>query len=574
MINSHPLSLFNSTWYLNFFLHLQETMRRRVRATFIFALLALFLFAFFSLHLSRYQILKKDIQNLTPRPLHTINYAILDNPPPPHVPELSHLRTRHVSSIGDSIATISVLLPAWEVLVIASPDFAQLDYSCLFQNKHTSPATFSGVLPFTNRTTFKCLLPNSVRRLRPFFQPVLIRSSEVDQSPVKTAELIRWNFMAYESFSTEHDVVLFVKGVNNRQGTKRSPSEFRCVFGDGSVKTSVTSSIQEVFRCPHPELRVDEERIKISLEIVAKNVVVPTLAYYTPPRPTKEAHKSLLCACTMVYNVAKFLREWVMYHSKIGVQNFILYDNGSDDDLPKVVNELNEEGYNVTTIFWIWPKTQEAGFSHSAIYANHSCTWIMYLDVDEFLFSPTSSNNILSSHLLKTSQHRWNIGQVMIRCNEFGPSNQTSHPVEGVTQGYTCRRKIEQRHKSIVLLNAVDLSLMNVIHHFELKDNFRSKQIGTEKLVVNHYKYQAWSEFRTKFRRRVSAYVVDWMQAVNPMSKDRTPGLGFDPIEPKGWANKFCEVRDDGLKLLTQKWFGSNSNVSHQHTMAWAAKDI
>ena len=572
------------------FFYLQEKMRRRVRTAFILALLAVLLFTFFSVHLARNAITKKHVLNST-SDLRTRskdpgfpNLAIRDD----REKLGGQLRTRPVSSIGNSVATVAVLFPDWEVFVIVSPEAAlpspdsgDAEYKCLFENGAKSPANFSGVLAFTNRTTFKCVLPNSLRSRRPFIQPVLIRSSEIDVLPENkqvSSELIRWTTIAYESFSTENDVVLFVKGIN-RQLANKPPRQFNCVFGDDgekntAVRTAVTSSNQEVFRCHHPKLTaeaVTSERIKISLEIVPKNTVVPSVAYYTPRRRTllSQEPKSLLCACTMVYNVAKFLREWVMYHSRIGVEKFILYDNGSDDELAKVVDELNQEGFNVTTLFWIWPKTQEAGFSHAALYANQSCTWMMYVDVDEFVFSPKwhspSSSKLLTS-LLPIS-HR-SIGQLQIRCNEFGPSNQTSHPVQGVTQGYTCRRMVDERHKSIVLLDAVDSSLENAIHHFEVnKSFFRSILVSMEKVVVNHYKYQAWSEFRTKFRRRVSAYVVDWTKAVNPTSKDRTPGLGFEPIEPEGWAEKFCEVRDDRLKLLTQDWFGSNT--SHGYQMAW-----
>ncbi|KAM1721629.1 hypothetical protein ACFX13_023439 [Malus domestica] len=99
--------------------------------------------------------------------------------------------------------------------------------------------------------------------------------------------------MVYESFSTEDDVVLFTKVLDNRQGINRPPTEFRCMFGDtndksNAVRTAVMSSVQEVFRCHHP-------------------------------------------------NVTAFLREWVIYHSKIGVDRFIFYDNDSDDGLENVV---------------------------------------------------------------------------------------------------------------------------------------------------------------------------------------------------------------------------------------------
>ncbi|XP_028091295.1 glycosyltransferase family 92 protein RCOM_0530710-like [Camellia sinensis] len=479
--------------------------------------------------------------------------------------------------VPDSIPSVSILLPAWEVLVVVSPatpippDFIAGPFTCLFPNNVSSPAKPAGFLPAPYRTTFKCDFPTILHRRLPFPQPILTRSPERSTLP-QSPELLRWNFLVYDSLSTENDVALFVKGLNHRQGGYRLANEFRCVFGDddgvNGVKTTVTTSYQEVFRCRIPETSAFSNsgggRIRISLEMSEQKRVVPSLAYYTPARKVVvEQPKSLLCACTMVYNVAKFLKEWVVYHSSIGVDRFILYDNESDDDLQRVVQELVQEGYNVTILFWLWPKTQEAGFSHSAIYANTSCSWMMYIDVDEFVYSPSWLNSPNPSHQMLKSllpqSPSSKIGQVMISCYEFGPSNQSSHPLMGVTQGYNCRRRSDNRHKSIVLLDAVDESLLNVIHHFKLKQGYREMKMSVEDAVVNHYKFQAWSEFKTKFRRRVSAYVVDWMQEMNPESKDRTPGLGFVPVEPEGWLEKFCEEYDERLKDLTRRWFGFES---------------
>ncbi|KAI3930054.1 hypothetical protein MKW92_014914 [Papaver armeniacum] len=205
----------------------------------------------------------------------------------------------------------------------------------------------------------------------------------------------------------------------------------------------------------------------------------------------------------MVYNVSKFLREWVIYHSRLGIEKFIFYDNGSEDGLQDVVNKLTGE-YNVDieVVYWSWPKTQEAGFSHSAIRSRESCTWMMYTDVDEYVFSPKWANSLEPSPDMLTSLLPSNfsslpsqkIGQLQIFCYEFGPSDPKVHPVEGVTQGYECRRWILNRHKSIVLLDAIDTSLFNVIHHFELKDRYNiGRKVSSRYAVVNHYKYQAWS---------------------------------------------------------------------------------
>ncbi|CAL0305896.1 unnamed protein product [Lupinus luteus] len=598
--NSNINHLINTNTTLNvssFFSH-WEAMRRRPRTTFIVSFITIIiLFAILSIHLSgnalsRFRFSDSDI--------HTRHNNLFLN-------QYSKLK-RRVSFINckHSIFTVSVLFPDWEILLIVKPNTG-LDYGynylCIFGNSALSPARFSGVLPSTNLTTFKCHMPESLRRRRRFYQPALVTSSSENEvnDPAPSPELLRWNLLVYESLSTVDDVVLFAKGVNHRKGYDRSPSELRCVFVFGernTVTTAVTSSVQEVFRCPHPYrqfLSQEIDKIGISLEIIGESFVVPSVAYYIPkprPRPNAvtvleaQAHpKYFLCACTMVNNVGKFLREWVMYHSKVGVENFILYDNNSDDDFQSVVNELREDGYNITTFLWIWPKTQEAGFSHSILHSKSKglCSWIMYVDVDEFVYSPSWNESeghykiknefpSLKPMLLYRQQSNVSsdIGQLSIRCMEFGPSGQRKNPVEGVTQGYTCRRRLDQRHKSIVLVDAVDPSLRNVIHHFELneKEGFRSEQISMEEVVVNHYKYQAWDEFKRKFRRRVSAYVVDWRQNVNLNSQDRTPGLGFQPIEPKDWMHKFCEVRDDRLKSVTRAWFGIS--LGHNQTrMAW-----
>ncbi|KAL2499281.1 protein of unknown function (DUF23) [Abeliophyllum distichum] len=509
-----------------------------------------------------------------------------------------------------TISTTSILIPDWELLVIVSPEDTPLltsnsdDYVCLYENNQVSPAVPAGILPFPDRATFKCLFPKRFRRILPFKQPMFMKSTENPlESTTPAPELHRWTYIVYDSLTTDNDVVLFVKGFNNRQGINREPREFRCIFGNdlnNGVRTAVTTSMQEVFRCQLPELTdvnsadedTDQQRIKVSLETVEGSKVVPSVAYYTHSRKLDAGkQKSLLCASTMVYNVGKFLKEWVLYHSRIGVEKFLLYDNGSDDDLGKVVEELVQEGFDVKTYFWLWPKTQEASFSHSTIYAKESCTWMMFIDVDEFVYSPSWHNSLQpsksmlhslvlltkfsssSTHdrlvsLMKVSMPELKLGQVRIECHEFGPSNQSAHPIMGVTQGYNCRRKYENRHKSILLLEAVDDSLLNVIHHFSLKPGYRSRKLNPKDIVVNHYKYQAWPEFKAKFRRRASTYVLDWMQSINPNSNDRTPGLGFRPVEPEGWPQKFCEVEDNGLKDLSRRWFRVES-PSGDYQMAW-----
>ncbi|KAJ1692994.1 hypothetical protein LUZ63_009692 [Rhynchospora breviuscula] len=491
----------------------------------------------------------------------------------------------------------AILLPDWEVLILLPPHafsaYAHSKMMCQFQNNAISAAFFSGIIPSSGRTSFRCILPKPLHRIRPFLSPRLISTSITPDSSsngseepqfdsYSAPEMMRWTRLVYDAVATPEDVIIFAKGLNKRSGTNLPVSDVECVYlsvADGRAATyAAINAAQEVFRCPHPTSKDfnflnSSSVVRVSLAIATNETPIPTLATYSPPcapvKNTKMTNQSLICACTMVFNVAKFLREWVIYHASIGVEKFFLYDNGSEDELGPTVSQLLGEGYDVSSYYWPWPKTQEAGFSHCAAVNEQTCQWMAFIDVDEFVFSPAwaashQPNRSMLASLVELIGRK--VGQIMIDCNEFGPSGHRTHPKNGVTQGYTCRRKSKERHKSIVQLGSVDPSLVNSVHHFKLKDGFETKRLPS--VQINHYKYQVWEEFRMKFRRRVSTYVVDWKDKLNLNSKDRAPGLGFEPVEPDGWAYKFCEENDTLLRDMTRQWFGTEES-DRRFKMKW-----
>ena len=243
-----------------------------------------------------------------------------------------------------------------------------------------------------------------------------------------------------------------------------------------------------------------------------------------------------------------------MYHAWLGVERWFVYDNNSDDDIEEVVKDLDLKGYNVSRVTWPWVKTQEAGFSHCALKAKEVCKWVAFFDVDEFFYFPNefrgqlgNGENALRSMVANYSSSK-SVAEIRTACHSFGPSGLGSHPKQGVTVGYTCRLQSPERHKSIVRPDLLDASLLNVVHHFQLREGFGYRNMPERSAVINHYKYQVWESFRAKFYRRVATYVVDWQEDQNKGSKDRAPGLGTEAIEPPNWQFRFCEVWDTGLK--------------------------
>ncbi|CAI9758546.1 unnamed protein product [Fraxinus pennsylvanica] len=377
---------------------------------------------------------------------------------------------------------------------------------------------------------------------------------------------LMWDSLAYEAIiDRDNTTVVFVKGLNLRSGRVSDPSKFKCMYGWDFRKpkfvlsSEVVSVAQEIVRCKTPLSILNSPQrfntsIKASVRVVGrqtlKSIAQLKVRLSDPIHSSQKQHE--MCICTMLRNQARFLPEWIMYHSRIGVQRWFIYDNNSDDDIEDVVESLVGANYNVTRHVWPWIKTQEAGFSHCALLARNSCEWVGFIDVDEFFHLPSG----LSLYDVVRNQSRPSeVAELRVSCHSFGPSGLKNVPVRGVTVGYTCRLAGRERHKSITRPEALNSSLINVVHHFHLQAGFQYANMDRKVLVINHYKYQVWEVFKEKFYRRVATYVSDWQQEQNVGSKDRTPGLGTKAVEPADWSTRFCEVEDSGLRDRVLKTF-------------------
>ncbi|KAF8399365.1 hypothetical protein HHK36_015230 [Tetracentron sinense] len=407
-----------------------------------------------------------------------------------------------------------------------------------------------------------------------------------------------WEMVVYGAALDGDKVAVFVKGLNLRPDRDSDPTQFSCHFGWGNLEkggskfaltVKASTAAQEVVRCSLPHsIRKNLAKargIRVTIRVSSHgngnatsqavsggggstggrtaplHLPLPSVAkiFYANSQEKKNKKKYELCVCTMVWNQASSLREWIVYHSWLGVQRWFIYDNNSNDNIREAIDELEQEDYNVSRHVWPWIKTQEAGFSHCALKARDECKWVAFMDVDEFFYFPVSNSrrkrisglgypgqNSLRSLVAKLSFST--IGEIRTACHSFGPSGLSSPPSQGLMVGYTCRLQSPERHKSIVRLDALKDSLLNVVHHFRLRKGYKYRNVPQSIAVINHYKYQVWEAFRTKFFRRVATYVADWQENQNEGSKDRAPGLGTEAIEPLNWPLQFCEIWDTGLR--------------------------
>lgn len=118
----------------------------------------------------------------------------------------------------------------------------------------------------------------------------------------------------------------------------------------------------------------------------------------------KQPKKYKLSICALFKNEAPYLKEWIEYHQLVGVDHFYLYNIGSRDPYREVLAPYIRKKI-VTLINWpdflgddseenasIWAlSTQVSAYENAVVVkASKETKWLVFLDVDEFLISPSS----------------------------------------------------------------------------------------------------------------------------------------------------------------------------------------
>lgn len=119
----------------------------------------------------------------------------------------------------------------------------------------------------------------------------------------------------------------------------------------------------------------------------------------TPPMPSEG--RSGLAIVATVKNEASYIADWMSWHSNAGVTHFYLYDDGSDDNTAELAKKIG--GSSVTILPWRCRVNdtstdrlingQVLAFCHAIQNFGSDYRWMMFIDVDEFVF-PKSAKTI------------------------------------------------------------------------------------------------------------------------------------------------------------------------------------
>lgn len=217
-----------------------------------------------------------------------------------------------------------------------------------------------------------------------------------------------------------------------------------------------------------------------------------------------------LSICAVYRDEAPYLREWVMFHHIVGVERFYLYNHASADDHRAALEPFVEADL---VDLRDWPDVvapQHSIYDDCLREHREESRWIAFLDLDEFLFSPSRQPlpEVLSEY------ERW--PAVGVNWVMFGTSGHCTRPPGLVIESYLHRANSTEelwnrRFKSIV--DPARATRCEDAHHFA----YREGQVVDEhqrpiegpvtdspshsRLLINHYWTKSEEDLAKKFSR-------------------------------------------------------------------------
>jgi hypothetical protein len=221
-----------------------------------------------------------------------------------------------------------------------------------------------------------------------------------------------------------------------------------------------------------------------------------------------------LSACAMYRNHAEYLVEWIEFHRLVGFERLFLYNNLSSDEHREVLDPYIRDG---TVVLHDWPLqyVRTDGRPHGILLAYDHCLetqreqarWIAFLDIDEFLFSPTGEP---VSDLMKEYEP-W--PALVVSRTEFGSSGHRTRPPGFVIENYLHRSKYRPDAMSPIksVVDPRRTIRAASIHHFHLDGvavnerkqpveggSGRRTWVSFERFRINHYRTKSEEELQEK----------------------------------------------------------------------------
>jgi hypothetical protein len=225
--------------------------------------------------------------------------------------------------------------------------------------------------------------------------------------------------------------------------------------------------------------------------------------------PDETGKRAYLAICAIYRDEAPYLREWIAFHRLVGVERFYLYNNRSRDDHLGALAPYLEEGIAETRDWPLFPG-QVVAYEHCVEAHRDDTRWLAFVDVDEFLFSPTGKS---LPEVLADFEFAPGVG---VNRAVFGTSGHSTPPDGLVIENYLLRAKIGNTAQAIkTIADPARIASCHSCHAFLYTDGpavdetkapieppIVHASTDTHSLLrVNHYWTKSEAEWRVKTKR-------------------------------------------------------------------------
>jgi hypothetical protein len=259
--------------------------------------------------------------------------------------------------------------------------------------------------------------------------------------------------------------------------------------------------------------------------------------------------------CAIVKDEDPFLEEWICHHALLGVEGFIIYDNGSAYPVRRRLRSFMNGSF--LTVVDIHGKAQQMiAYNHCLRTFGSNFRWIGFLDLDEYAV-PKRTNDMRV--LLQDYEDAAALG---LNWQCFGTNGHKARPQGTQLENYVLaldREDLRRHIKSFVWPRGVGgiwnphfaapfqgRRTVNELHE-PIEGAFSpfSAELGQ----INHYYYRSWQDYYEKFLRgRSDGGTRNIPQKINPPRGDipDTSALRFVP------ALRAMLAREDRALRLAQ----------------------
>jgi Glycosyltransferase family 92 len=250
-----------------------------------------------------------------------------------------------------------------------------------------------------------------------------------------------------------------------------------------------------------------------------------------------------LAACAIYLNEGPYLQEWIEFHRLAGVEKFFLYNHMSTDGHREILKPYVDDG---TVVLKDWPDEpgQPTAYLDCLQKNRDEARWIAFIDLDEFLFSPTLAP---LPEILKDYE-KWS--GVLANWATFGPSGHETRPEGLVIENYQLRasddyfmnrmvKSIVDPKRAVRVGGGINPHCFDYTDGFAVDELFRARQtpplgktetVSFSRLRVNHYYMKSRAEWLAK---------LEIPSPQNGKPRRAKPPM-FDRLAPV-----MSEVRDD-----------------------------